>query len=404
MSLPQKRLTFFITGLAKGGAHQSALSWFELLRESGRYELDIWAGLEGWFTEQLRKRGFTYQLLPLPSALGAIRHGSWTRNRWTTVGRVVAMGPALLKAWWRIGFRATDGVVLTGGRDFLMLLPLVLRKRANSATIPQSTDWGSIPTCKLMCQLVGHVYAISQSVADSIIEMGVNEQKIKVLPLIYTRPLKQRFPDKMELRRRLGLPEDRPLVGMVGLIRSNKGQKDAVLVIDRVRREVPQALLVVAGAPMAGVVEALSYETEIKQLAKDLHLGNHVLFLGWRDDIPSVMRSFDVLFVPSHDREGVPRVILEGMEAALPMVASDLEQFREIIGAYDAGRLLPVADHGGWARETVELLKSQLSREALSRRARETWQSHYSEEAVRKDLLAAFDAVVSRDNSLGPLG
>lgn len=392
MGNTKKRLTFYITGLAKGGAHQSAIAWFELLRASGEFELDVHVGIEGWFTDQLKSRGIPYRYLPLPAALGAIKHGSW-KNRWTTLRRVAAMVPALALTWAKVAFRKTDGVVLTSGRDFLMLLPLVLRKRKCSATIPQSTDWGDIPSCKAMCQIVREVFAISQSVADSIVAMGIEPAKVKVLPLIFTKPREQKFPARQELRLQLGLPVDRPIVGIVGLVRSNKGQQDAVQVMDRIRREIPDALLVVAGAAMADQPAALAYEAETKEMVKRLGLENNVRFLGWRDDVPAVMRSFDVLYVPSHDREGVPRVILEGLEAALPLVATNIDQFCEVIGTYDAGVLLPVTDHDGWARETVRLLKDPAAREELSGKALAAWRSHYSEEAVKPVLLAAFGSL-----------
>lgn len=168
----KKTLVVYESCIGRGGARHSLLSWLDLMREDGVLELKLFCGSEGWFTEQLRKRGIAYELLPLPSGLAAIRHGEWS-NRFRTFLRVLGMVGGLLRAWRRVAFIRADGVLLTGGRDFIMLFPLVVRLRHRTATVPQTTDWGRIPTCKLMCRMVARTYAISASVADSITAMGI---------------------------------------------------------------------------------------------------------------------------------------------------------------------------------------------------------------------------------------
>lgn len=388
-SQPAKlRLVFYANCLGRGGAHQTMLAWFDLLKTVPDLELKIYCANEGWFTEHMKRRALPYEILPMPAALGAIKHGSWS-NKFKTIGRVLSMAGGLLRAWTRVAFTRADVVVLTGGRDFIMLFPLALRLRRRTVTIPQTTDWGEIPTCKFMCQLAAKTYAISASVAESITRMGIAEKKVSVRPLIYTADYTGRLLNKEQARAQLGLPADALLLGMTGVIRPHKGQREAILVLEQVLKRLPQAHLAIVGAPGESA-EAVAYSQEIAALVETRKLGHRVHFLGWRDDVPQVMRAMDVMLVPSHDFEGVPRVILESLEAGLPLVASDLQQFREVIGQYDAGYLHPVLDTQAWADDIVRLFQDPQRFKAASVRARNVWRDRYSWEGAGPQIVAAF--------------
>jgi glycosyltransferase involved in cell wall biosynthesis len=289
-----------------------------------------------------------------------------------------------------VAFLKVDIVVLTGGRDFIMLFPLVVRCRKRTVTVPQTTDWGHIPACKFMCRMAAKTYAISQTVAESITEMGISSQKVSVHPLIYTVDYKGLLPEKEKIRRELGLPEKAAILGMTGVIRPQKGQREAILVLEQVIKRVPEACLVIVGSAPADVAEAQAYDRDIRELVEARGLQDRAIFLGWRDDVPRIMHAMDVLLVPSHNNEGVPRVILEGLEAGLPIVVSDLPQFQEIVGKCDAGFLHPVERVANWTEEIVRLLKDPQRHSTVSRQARSVWENLYSCESVRPRIVRAF--------------
>lgn len=385
------RIVFYSNCLGRGGAHQSMLAWLELLRDDPAFELKVLCAETGWFTRQLDRIGVGFELLPMPRALGQIKHGQW-QDRVDTAWRVLSMAGGLARAWLRVATVPADAVVLTGGRDFIMLLPLAVRRRRHTVTIPQTTDWAEIPTCRLMCQVAARTYAISARVADSIEAMGIPRTKISVQPLIYTSDFHGTLRDKRAARNALGLPHDAVLLGMTGLIRRHKGQKEAVRILEQVLPRVPMARLVVAGTPGESP-DAQAYHRELLSLIDQRGLADKVLMLGWRDDVPQIMRALDVLLVPSHDFEGVPRVILEGLEAGLPIVASDLPQFREVLGQHGAGILHPVTEPARWAEDIVSLTSAPDRLAAASRHARQVWQDNFSREGVGPTIREAFASV-----------
>ncbi len=71
-------------------------------------------------------------------------------------------------------------------------------------------------------------------------------------------------------------------------------------------------------------------EKKLKELTYELKIDHAVRFLGFRDDIPSLMAASDIAVLPSH-KEGLPNVVLEAWQSGLPVVATNAGGTREII-------------------------------------------------------------------------
>jgi len=81
----------------------------------------------------------------------------------------------------------------------------------------------------------------------------------------------------------------------------------------------------------------------LKLLAESLGIGEHVLFLGHRDDIYDVLRAFDILVMCS-DHEGLPMVLLEALALGLVVVAREVGGIPEVIQDGENG-ILVKSDH-----------------------------------------------------------
>ena len=79
----------------------------------------------------------------------------------------------------------------------------------------------------------------------------------------------------------------------------------------------------------------------IEQCIKDNKLEDRILLLGIRSDIPSLLKSVDVVVQSSH-WEGFGLAAVEGMAAGKPVIASDVEGLAQVVEG--AGILFPLGD------------------------------------------------------------
>lgn len=127
--------------------------------------------------------------------------------------------------------------------------------------------------------------------------------------------------DGREVRARLGLGEDQPLVVCVSRLVARKGQDVLVEAWPRVREHIAGAHLLIAGAgPMAG---------RLRRQVEALGLQDAVTLTGpvVREDLPAVHAAADVFAMPCRTRlagldvEGLGIVYLEAQACATPVVA-----------------------------------------------------------------------------------
>ena len=71
---------------------------------------------------------------------------------------------------------------------------------------------------------------------------------------------------------------------------------------------------------------------KLEAQCRGLGIGDRVHFAGWRPDVAEILAASRLLVLPSA-WEGMPNVVLEAMAAGLPVVATDVEGVRELLGA-----------------------------------------------------------------------
>jgi glycosyltransferase involved in cell wall biosynthesis len=82
---------------------------------------------------------------------------------------------------------------------------------------------------------------------------------------------------------------------------------------------------------------------ELEALVSKLGIGEKVEFKGFRDDRLDFLRGFDVLVLTS-TLEGIPRCLMEGMAAGIPVVGTDIPGVRDLIVDGQTGGLIKVGD------------------------------------------------------------
>ena len=155
----------------------------------------------------------------------------------------------------------------------------------------------------------------------------------------------QTTPKSLNIRKSLGIDNDKFVVGVVGQIALWKRQMDAVHAFYSFAQDHPDTYLLIVGEPRFRR-ENYEYEKQLRYIVGALGIGERVIFLGYRTDIPAIMNTLNVLLIPSNN-EPFGRVVIEAMMAGVPVIGTDAGGIPEIIGRnQQAGILVPVGDVG----------------------------------------------------------
>ncbi len=200
---------------------------------------------------------------------------------------------------------------------------------------------------------------VSRDVAAFSIEKGkLNPARVHVIPngVDANRFLKAEPADLTAL----GIPASSQTILFVGRL---DPQKDPLWLLDafpKVQARLADVHLAYVGR---GILESrLADEIERRNLNGFVHV------LGWRGDVPQLLKAADVLVLPSR-WEGLPNVVLEAFAAGIPVVASAVEGISELIADRKTGLVVPSRDADELASRIVEVLTDRPLKFALEQSA-----------------------------------
>jgi glycosyltransferase involved in cell wall biosynthesis len=253
------------------------------------------------------------------------------------------------------------------------------------------TWWGGPGgAARFMHRMSDRVIAVSTNIAEEFDRIGA-EDTVRIIPNPVDIPPLDSELDTNEVRLTYGLPTGRPVIGTFGSIAQWKGQLDLVHAIDRLRSANESAVAVIVGA---GVGD--EYEGQVRDEVNRLDLSDHVFFTGHLQDIWPLMRSVDIVAVPSH-AEGFGRVVVEGMGAGKPVVASATGGIVDIIQDGENGLLTPPGDALTLAETLARALHDPKLRSRLATAGKRRAAKVYTPEAHVEQVLGVYEEL------LGPL-
>lgn len=281
----------------------------------------------------------------------------------------------LPRLWRLMRHRQVDAVVTVGtGGDkmfwgrlaaWLAGVPVIC-SALHSTGLPDRVEWLNRQLAPLTDAFIAVAQAHARYLAD---QEGCPPDRIYVIPNgVDTERFRPRAKN-LPLAHQLGIPPDRPVVGMVAALRPEKNHELFLAAAQKVRQARADALFLIVGdGPRRPVLQ---------QLAADLGLADQVLFTGTRSDVPELL-SLLYLFVLSSHMEANPLSILEAMATAKPVVATRVGSIPENVQEGKTGFLVPPGDANALAQRIIWLLNHPAEAHRMGQLARQHVLTHGS--------------------------
>ena len=224
--------------------------------------------------------------------------------------------------------------------------------------------------------------AISETIGRILREWGVPGEKLSV---VHSAIDPSRFEVEPMPRADLGVPEGVPLVGIVAAFVGHKDLPTFIDAMAAVNAERPEVhALIVGDGPLRAEVEA---RIRAKNLLERVHL------LGYRDDVPAILRALDV-FVLSSNEEGLGTSILDAMAAGVPVAATAAGGIPEMVIDGETGLLAAIGDGQALGKAILRLLGHPESAAALTANAHRMLDDRFTLPRMVEGNLAVYKKLV----------
>lgn len=192
--------------------------------------------------------------------------------------------------------------------------------------------------------------------------------------------------DRKTVREALGTPEDSTVFCFVGRFTEQKGVDVLLRAVARLRdQHTAFRVWLVGDGPL---------RAQLEQHALKEGLASYVQFLGFRDDVPTLLGASDVFVLPSR-YEALPLSVLEAMAAGLPCIVTDVGDNAELVEDGITGIVVPPENSDALAAALERLLADPEIRSRIGESARRKAQQ-YSIERVAARIMEVYDDILTR--------
>lgn len=195
--------------------------------------------------------------------------------------------------------------------------------------------------------------------------------------------------ERKRTRAEFGFAPDDIVVGKIARLFHLKGHEFVLRAAPRIVRACPRVKFFFVGD---GILRE-----ELAQMAQRLGVGDRVVFAGLVDsrEIPRMIHAMDIV-VHTSLREGLARVLVQGLLCAKPVVSYDIDGAREVIIDRVTGRLLPPETVDELADAIIELASDPAAADALGREGQRRFADQFRTETMVRDIHDVYIELLRR--------
>jgi glycosyltransferase involved in cell wall biosynthesis len=202
-------------------------------------------------------------------------------------------------------------------------------------------------------------HGCSQIVADASVikrqlveEHGIDAANIEVIGSAVDLQKFKPPRDGVKFRRELGIADEIPLIGNIGMIRPDKGQLELVKAVPLVLQKRPDARFVVVGQGTGILKRGINVRNAIDRAG----LADKIIMAGYRWDTPEVFAACDMIVIVSLRTEASPIVLREAFASGRPVIATKVGDIPEIVRDRENGLLIEPGNPQALASAILEFI------------------------------------------------
>jgi glycosyltransferase involved in cell wall biosynthesis len=221
---------------------------------------------------------------------------------------------------------------------------------------------------------------ISRAIEQDCRRQGISSTGIvvhNVVDLEEFPSFAERSPDADAVRAEFGWDPGTPVVGVVGRLDWWKGHETFLEAVAQATARVDNLKALIVGAPV-DTPSSQRYLQDLQAMTCSLGLEDKVVFTGFRSDIARLMSALDIVVLSSSTPEPFGRVVIEGMAAFKPVIATAAGGVLDIIRDGLDGRLVPIRDAHAMSQAIVELVLDPDQAKKMGRAARRRVETRFT--------------------------
>lgn len=365
------RILFLSHTGSLGGAELSMLDVAEHFRDTATFALFE----RGPFLERLRGRDISTEVIPASQSLLDVRRDARLLD---AIGSI----PEAIRLTIRVArvahdhdliYAASQKALIVGALAGLLVDRPVVWHLHDILDESHFSALNRFVSTQISNLLVDRVFVNSTSTMNALDACGGDSEKAEVVHYgIDAEPFDRVDEEASDaIRHNLSLP-GAPLVGVFSRLAEWKGQH----VLIQALPDLPDVHALLVGDSL--FQNGTQYGETLRALARDLNVDDRAHFLGFRDDIPRLMKAVDIVLHTSTAPEPFGRVIVEGMLAQRPVVATRAGGAEEIVDHERTGLLVPTGDSAAIAAAVERLIDAPELARTLAKEGYEQATSQFS--------------------------
>jgi len=215
---------------------------------------------------------------------------------------------------------------------------------------------------------------------------GVAREKIFVIPHgDYKFFIPKKELTKKEAKEILKIPLHCRTLLFFGAIRPNKGLDQAIDILDQVTKYITNIRLMIVGELWENFDR---YEKQIKKYNIQNNIYTHLQYVT-NEELPKYFIASDIVLLPYYEITG-SGVLQIAYAFSKPVVATDLDCFREVIDDGKNGYLVSKKDHVQFAERIVEILNDDTKKKYMGQHSRLLADTRYSWDTISKETIQVY--------------